>query len=472
MPTIQVQAVQGVDLYTNPLLTDGSRLYRSINVESDPYGAKSKRAGYTTFLGTADGAQVNSLWSWTKNDGTTLTLYRASGSEVYSSAQGTGAWTNTGNGTIANGAYVGHAVLDDTMIIGDGSGSTRHTTDGTSFTNTSLAPVSNYFEQYQNRIYAAGTSSDLFYSTTGAATDWSSAGTSDSSSLVIPGAGKLGVIYKTGDRLIATKNSGLMYRWDGFSLVDMATEQGPTSPESFAQVEDYGFYINRLGHFGHGGARPELLSNAVQNYFYNRSGSAVPGTHFGTAVGEVHKYDYYVTLGTVTDTFTEETMSKAILKYNYQQNEYGIYTFNDFPTSMHSYTDASGDLQMIFGDTNGQCYKLDPTSTSDNGSPIEAVMEFLLVGGRADLAKKWNWFEAFFNPGCQARVQFAVGDTFHKGAKNWRDFPGDFTRGHNEFRFPEGTRGKLMYIKITDKSTTSKMSFYGMAVDMDFIKQK
>ena len=154
---------------------DGA-LIHSVNMVSFPYGAKTKRTGYSTFLGTPDASTVNSLLDYHQNDGSTFYLYRASGSALYYSLQGTGAWTLSGNGTISNGAHFGGAILDNTFIGGDGVGSTRHTTSGTSFTNTTLAPISEFFEQYQNRIYASGTAGDCFYSTTNDATNWNTSG--------------------------------------------------------------------------------------------------------------------------------------------------------------------------------------------------------------------------------------------------------------------------------------------------------
>jgi len=250
------------------------------------------------------------------NDSTKTNLFRASGSALYYSTQGTGAWTLAGNGTISVGSHFGAAILDNVFIGGDGVGSTRYTTDGTSFTNATLAPPAQYFEQYQNRIYAGGTESTLFYSTTNDATNWNTSGTSDSNSLEIPGEGKLGRLFKTTDRLIATKSTGLMYRWDGFSLFDMTTKYGPSSPYSVAESEDFRFFINQYGHFGFGGVRPQLLSNAIQRQFYNDDNTGIAGTTFPLAPGVCHKYDYLVSVGTVVDDFTSRTISNNIIKYH------------------------------------------------------------------------------------------------------------------------------------------------------------
>ena len=465
MPVVLINNLGGVNTYLNPLL-DG-QIIKSVNFDSFPLGGKTKRAGYSTYLGTADGSTVTSLFNWTKNDGTTFFNYRASGSSLYYSAQGTGAWTLAGNGTITAGAHVGYAVLDDTLIIGDGAGSTRHTTNGTSFTDTTLAPVSEFFAEFENRIYAAGTSSDLFFSTTNDATNWETTGTSDSSSIVIPGAGKLGVIFKAADRLTATKNSGIINRWDGASRVDLSTLVGPSSPYSVAQQEGFYVWLNRLGIYLYSGERPQIISNTIQRQFYNNSGSAIAGTAFDDAPGEIHRYDYLVSVGTLTDDLTQETISNAIIKYDLQKNQFMNYEYADKPTAMLSYRDENGDKQFIFGDSSGQCYQTDPTVYNDNGEAINCELQgFIHLGTLLD--KKWNWFRALMNPGNEARMQIAITNTWTARVKNWRDL-GDVNDGVAEFRFPAGSRGKFLFWRVMESSKNSTTSVYGFEIDAEII---
>lgn len=454
----------GINTYTNPLLGDG-QLIHAVNVTSFPYGAKSKRTGYSAFLGTADTAQVQSLFSFPNigNDPTTVNLYRASGSSLYYSVQGTGAWTLAGNGTITNTNHVGHAILDNVMIVGDGAGSTRHTTDGTSFTNTTLAPIAEFFEQFQNRIYAAGTSSTLFYSTTNDATNWQTSGTSDSSSFEVPGAGKLGKIFKSADKLVTTKiPSGIMHKWDGYSLIDMTTTYGPSSPYSVSGIEGYKFFLNQYGHYGYGGASPQLLSNPIQRQFYNPSNTGIAGTAFSTIPAVCHMYDYLASVGTITDDFTGRIISDAIIKYDYQKNEYLNWNFANKPTAFLSYKDTSGSQQLIFGDKNGQCYAMD-TSTTDNGAAIVSEMVFVFTATRPDLEKKWNWWRGIFNPGCEAKVQIACSNVYQYQSLRWFDL-GDCSSGVCEFRFPPGSRSRLLFVRIYESSKNSKFNYYGCSI--------
>ena len=452
-----------LNLAVNPITHKPGDMIRAINIESDVYGAKKKRPGYTTYLGTMpNGSAVTGLMNWTQNNGTQFWNYAYAGGNLYYSTQGTGAWTICGGGTLNAGGTLTGAVLEDTLIIGDSLAATRHTTNGTSFTNTTSAPIAVSFTEFQQRIYAAGTASTLFWSNVGTATDW----TNDSSSVLIPGAGKLAVTLKTDNRLIVTKNSGIMFRYDGFGLIDLATSLGPTSLQSIVEVEDYRFYLNRLGVFGYNGGKPELVSNAVEKQIYNDASEGIIGTTFDNAAGVAYKYEYHLSIGTVTDDLTDETISDAILVYDYQSNEWWNNRFADRPTTWLSYKDASGDQQLIFGAGN-QCYTYGGTTTNDNGATIEVVMEGIIHLNTL-LDKKWNWLRMMFNPGCTAHIQIAITNTFTKGAKNWIDL-GQALNGVVEYRFLEGSRGKLLFWKITEASQNARTHFYGFEYSAEVI---
>lgn len=454
--------VGGLNTYQNPLSLDGVMIH-AVNVASTYLGAKTKRSGYSAFLGTPDVSQVNTLFDFQNLNyvGTTLNLYRASGSSIYYSLQGTGAWTKAGNGTIANNGHFGQAVLGTVLIGGDGVGSTRYTTDGVNFTNATLAPPAQFFEQYQNRIYAFGTASTLFYSTTNDARNWNTSGTSDSNSLQIPGAGQSNGLIKVADKLVTAKTSGIMHKWDGYSLIDMATKYGPSSPYSIAGVEGYKFFINQYGHYGFGGAMPQLLSNPIQRQFYNIQDSGIAGTAFSTIPSETHRYDYLASVGTIVDDFTSRTISNAIIKYDYQKNEYTNWSMAHNPTAYLSFKDTSGSQQLIFGDKNGQCYKLD-NSMSDAGQAIPMEMVFFFTGNMPHVDKFWRWWRGFFNPGCEANVQIACSDVFDYQSLVWTDL-GDVSSGFIEYHFDDNknNRGRFLFLRIYESSTNSRTTYYG-----------
>ena len=173
----------GLNLAINPLAHKPGDMIRAINITNDQFGAKKKRSGYTTYLGTVDGGAILDLHNFTLDNGTQFWNYRNNNGTFYYSQQGTGAWTVCGNGTFTAGSHIGVGTLENTLIVGDGVAATRHTTNGTSFTDTTAAPIASRFVDFQQRIYAMGTSSTLFWSTTGTPTSWTG---SDSSSIQIP----------------------------------------------------------------------------------------------------------------------------------------------------------------------------------------------------------------------------------------------------------------------------------------------
>lgn len=463
--------LSGINTYINPFSRKDGELIRAVNVVGEPFGALSKRPGYTASLDNPDASVVNNLFSWQKNDGTSIFLYRMSGSVLYfyDAAIGTaGNWTPCGNGTFSANAQVGNAILEDTLIVGDGVSETRHTTNGTTFTNTSLAPVAQHFAEYQNRIYAAGTASTLFYSTTGDATDWSTVSPSDSSSFNIPGAGRLNGLFKQNDRLYASKNSSLMFRYDGFSLVDLATDLGPSSIRSLAKVEDYSFWFNRLGVYGFGGNSPELISNPIQNFIYNNDETGVVGSQFDVAAGVAHRYRYYTSLGSITDDFTKQNIPKAVSVYDFQQNQFTMYDFADLPTAYLSYKDRNLSQQLVFGDGFGQCFLFGGTATTDAGNAIFSEVIFLIHANRPQDDKDWKKLGFHFNPGCQAQVLVAASNNYSLPNLNWQSV-GDVSSGYTEYKPKSGLRGTFLYVKIQESSTNSRWTFYGMDVSADVV---
>jgi hypothetical protein len=491
----------GINTFQNPLQTDG-QLIHAVNMYSPGLGVMQKRPGYNSFLGTPDNAQVNTLYSFPDQNGTTLTLIRASGSIIYSSQQGTGAWTITGNGTITNGNHIGGVIVNNVFLLGDGAGSTRHVSGAStpvSFTNTTLAPIGQYFAQYQGRAYTtSGTNSVLSFSVANDITNWQTGGTSDSSSLTIPEEGAAGPMFVAGDRLIVTKTRGKMYNWDATSLVDMATKYGPTMPWSIGNIDDQWLYTNQYGVFTFDGANRQLISNPMQRQFYNRQATGMGTAQIGalsSACGAAFIWDYFVTLGTITDDFTGRQISNAILKYDYQKNAFLNWQFNDTPTAMLAYTDANNQKQLIFGNNAGQCFQLSQTATSDNGNAISSEMVFLftyaaqqstfsptsasVVSGSSP-EKKWNWLRLFLNPGCEIDVQYAFSNTLTYQHLKWSEAvntaqrTGDFwnfSDGVMEMRFPNDPnnvpRSRFLFLRLYERSDNSLWQFLGSQIDAE-----
>ena len=422
-----------------------------------------KRPGYTAFLGTTQnqGSRVNTLFSWIQDSGTQTYLYCFAGSVLsyYDATAGTATdWLPTGNGTFT-GTHVGYSILNNVLIIGDGVGSTRHTTNGTSFTNTTAAPAGEFFESYQNRIFIA-TGTSIVWSSANDATNWSAVSPSDSSSQNLLTSGKINKLWKMGDRLHIGKTTGNIFRWDGYSLVDTATTLNMTSPYSMGTIEDSALWINYTGVYMADISGPQIISNPINKFVHNEQATGMLGTSFGTAPGVCHRYDYFVAVGSTRDDLTDEPLNNGILKYHVLKNEWLTYQFNDAPTAWVSYRDSSGSQQLLFGNSSGQVFKYGGTAIADNATTITAVMEMVFNFNAPWFDKDWRWFWGFFNPGCEAQVQVALADTFIKGTKKWIDL-GDARSGVVQYRFPTGSRSKLLYLRIKESSKTARFVFYG-----------
>ena len=462
MPNQDQFQVGALQLNLNPLLMNQGELIRAVNVVRDSAFSWKKRPGYSTYLGTIGGT-ISKLFNFQLNSGTQFWNYAVTGGSLMYSTQGTGAWTICGNGTLTNGAQPGYAIINNTMILGDGTANSRHTTTGTNFTDTTGAPKAQQWTDFQGRVYA-GTSSTLFWSTTGTASDW----TTDSSSIQIPGPGGINWVDKVADRVATSKNSGVMHRWDGNTLTDLATNQGPSSGQSVGSIEDFRFYLNRKGEFGFGGAKPEIISNPIERLIYNDMGSAIAGGTFDSAPGVCHKYDYYLAVGTITDDLTNETLNRGVLIYDYQLNEHRTYDMGVLPTSWLSYKDNVGVEQLVFGDATGQAFTLGGTNTTDNGATIYSVIEFLIHGGSPHLEKRWNYSYFFFNPGCVAQIQVAYTNTFTRSVKQWITL-GQPVDGVVEFKHLPGARSRLMFVKINESSRQARFQYFGSSHNFEIL---
>lgn len=472
---LRVTNIKGLDLYNNPLNQVDGALIKSVNVDSTINGAKTKRLGYDTFLDASQASKVTRLWGFEKNDGTTTFqyLYRASGSVVeYWDVNGTFTeWQIAGNGTISSGGTPGFAVLNNVMIMGDGVGSTRHTTDGTTFVDTTGAPISDSFAEFQGRVYVGGTSNFLTASTPADATNWSSTGTSSSFDLFIPGKGKIFELMPSDARLYIHKTSQEIFKWDGDSLNPMNTDLAPSAKNSLAEVEGYHFWFNRLGHYGFDLNAPQLLSNPIAPQISNLDDTGIAGSRFSDIPGVTYKFDYLASVGTTTDNFTSEQIVNNVIKYNYQKNEYGNYQLAKDPRSFTTYVDSSGIERLIFGDDDGQVYTLN-SGYDDNGTPITSEIQGFLHFGAPDIEKEFTWITAHFNPGNQAQLAVAVSDVYTKNSKNWMDV-GDCSSGVVRFRFPATTnnRGYFLFWKVYESSKLFPFTFYGLTIDFEYVEK-
>ena len=491
----------------NPMQSDGQLVY-GLNITSGVMvgnGAIAKRPGYKSYLQSL-GTQINTLFSFPQNTGTSLFTYAAAGTQLFYSTQGTGNWTQANPGSIANGAYVGNAIMQqgensgtEFLCIGDGVNQLLTTSDGINFSlpEGGTAPIVQYLAPFHGIMYATdGTSNSLYISSLGDPNNWSDSGTSSATIEYLANYGACEGIFVAANYLIITRQKGNIFTYDDTTFIDTSTIYGPSSPRSIAQIDDYWFYINSFGATGFDGAQKQILSNPIQRQFYNRQGSGITPAAFGTAPSTSWYWYYLTAVGTVTDDFTGRTTPNAILQYDYQNNQWFDWSFANPPTAMHSYYDTNNVRQMIFGDATGQAYQMDMTQRSDNGKPIQTDAVFVFTYDQQSTAfsptsasalstamyeKKWNWIRLFFNPGDEVNVQFAFSNSMSLQRLTWSEAvlvkgrtKGTYWQcsdGVLEMRFPDNEnnprRSRFLFVRIYDYSATSQWQYNGCMLDAD-----
>jgi len=362
---------------------------------------------------------------------------------------------------------VGHASLDRIMLFGDGVYPTK-SFDGYTFEDVDLAPKGRYFAEFQRSIYIAGSYTSpntVFASSSGEAKNWSTVAPNDSVSFDVPGRGVINGLFTSVDRLIITKTSGQMFKYDGYKLYEVTTDLAPTSPYSVDNTEDFWFWLNNLGVYVYNGNRPMINSNPVQDYFYNDSGDNLDSDVLTSAPGVCYRYKFMLPIGDVTDMYGNST-TDAILVYDYPVDEWSVWKFADYPVSFVRHKDSNDIEQLYFADDSGQCYLFGNGETSDNGKPIETIMETFLHFGTPEQVKQAEYFWAFTNPGCEAKIQIATTDSFSNEEKKWEDIT-QVTGGVNKARLSERAQGRFLFVKVTDSSKDKPYTYYGHVISAE-----
>lgn len=459
--------LSGLNLKVQPLLLQDGQCLQCVNYDPLYIGAKTKRQGYVAFLDQIDSDEVKSLIYHHKADGTKF-LLRVSGKKIYKWAFSGDTWGTAVKSNLTTGLRMGHVSYDDTLCLGNGTDNSMHTTDGSSFTDTSGAPKAKYWTQWKRRIYAAGNTtapSTLFWSSAGSATNWSGSPPSDSSSLTIPGPGKIDGVFTANNTVVISKDSGLVFHWDGTNLTQVSESLAPTSYESIAPVERSAFYLNRLGVYDYTTGLPRLLSNAIESYIYNSAGNGVAGSAFNTAPGVTYRYKYLVAVGDITGCFGN-SISNGILVYDFQLNEWGVYSFAHLPTAWVTYLDANSNETLCFGDASGKTYTYG-SGNDDAGAAIETKLEIFSTLDTPESNKTFRKFWVFTNPGCGASVKVYLTDSFTKERKDPISV-GDVKEGVADKDFPtRDALKKYLFVKVTERSKGEPHTFYGYSVQAD-----
>lgn len=463
MAKLRIYQFGGVKQKVSPFLHEDGDLLVCENLDNYPSGAKTKRSGYEKFLGTLPGT-VSSMFVYPYPTNTNVLYYAYAGSVLHYSEQGTGAWMVAGSGTFSGQRPLGYGAMGTVLMVGDGS-VTRHSTNGTSFTDTTLAPAGDKFAEFRQRMFIAyGTV--LYASELGSPTGWSISSTNPSYSEPIEGYGVINSLFSANDELVVTKDSGAIVHFDGYRKYVSPSNDAPGHYTSVANLDGVRFYTNPEGVWGFN-TKPQKVSEPVQPMFYNNSGSAPSESYLRSSSKAVaFKDNYYTYIGTTTSDIYPQTVANCIMKYDLSRNEWSWYKIPLRTYSMfYDYTqDGYG---WMFGNIN-QAYRFSPTATSDDGQAISATMIGFLHFREPDRDKRINRLTASASPGCGATFQIAMSDTLTLDNLMWIDI-GDLYSGTRKFIPDLELRGKFMFYKLHESSTDKPFTFYGFTVDFDYV---
>jgi hypothetical protein len=440
-----------------------------VNAVSEKIGSKIKRKGYTTYLNNPDNKKVVGLYNWRRVDGSNI-QFRRSGTNLYKCLVGSDTSWQTcslpSGVSLSNGVRMSFAPLAGKIFFADGT-NFFYTADGTTFTNvtTGTPPKPAYLEVFQNRLYAAGSTTTISgqVSNTGPSSlYWSKGGTTPDGSnwtvdlkdataagykYIDPDYnGKIVALKKAFDRLLIFKQDA-QYKYDGATLVDL-NPVTTTSNGSIATYKDFTFWLNYDGIWGYSGTTPQIISVPIYDIIENISASDL-----NDAQGIVYNRHYYLSIGTVT--LDNLTITNGVLDLDWDKSQWALHDFADKPTAWTPYIDSSGNKQLMFGDSAGNTYTMF-SGSSDNGKPIQEVLQTAILDeGIPEVDKVYKKVYVEASPCDSMVVQYSVngGDWLTLG-----DLYSSLTKHYfNPLKI--GAYAKNIQFRIIDNSTEMRPEF-------------
>ncbi len=424
---------------------------------------------YHLTLAAASGDATN-YYDWY---GSVYDVY-ANGSAKYSTDSGTTYSALTGEldlGFVLNvqgGSRCGSAILNNKLLLGNGSNKTCYTSDGVNFTDIADAPPCKYWIQWKGRVFGIGSPlapSRLYYCRSMDLTSWANDPASVDSGGYLDvspdfGGGGIGLDVE-GDRLIVHKE-GCAYRVApdefGRPVNCMSIGVSTSSHWSIGKSQDFniGYFFDKNGFYEHTGETPKLISSPIQDLV-----EGVTDSSMSDLFGHFFGYKYYCTMGasvTEDERLGGRTFTNPLFVYDVRLQECYLYTLGHVPTCFASWRDSSDVYNMYMGDTLGNTFKWDGTY-ADNTTAIDGEIETWDIDfGSPHLKKHYEraWFYA--NPGCQSNILVGFDDG---------DFSsiGDASKGEVQRVFGDEAQNKNnITLRILDSSSTVSSTFFGMVV--------
>lgn len=223
--------------------------------------------------------------------------------------------------------------------------------------------------------------------------------TADGASSFDAGGGEEGQITGmdvVNDRLVIYCQSGT-FRWDNYKLVKADTGDGSVNHLSLARIIRYNFFFNREGVLVYDGVDVKLISKRINDYVLGVNQATIEDS-----AGISYRRKYYLAVGDIAETGRAIAVSKAVLVYDYDQNNWTVYDNHDV-TMWCTYI-TNGVEELYFGTTTGEIMKA-LTGNDDNGAAISYRAKIgKKFSGAPEEVKNYSRFVSFQENGAGASL--------------------------------------------------------------------
>lgn len=349
-----------------------------INWDLDKKGCLTKRKGYASKLNVPADSEILSLIPFEIDSTRKLIMINATGNlyvadPVVDSDWGTAILTGLNTSARWTSTVLHDSSGTGYMILGNGI-EVYKTSDASTFSSVSGAPLAKYWTTFQERVFGAGVPADkdvLHWSSIGDLTNWSAVSPSDSSSLNIDkhSGGTIQGIRTINDRVVIWKQDRIK-RYDEEYLRTVRASSGLDAPYSISEVDGIAFTLDRNAIRMYDGNSPIEISEKISDLI---DGVSFSDSNKERIHGEVFKEKYYLSVGDITDE-DSNTISNAWIVYDYNKNAFWLYSLDTQATALTKLMCSDGVERLYFGSTNGQVYQMFSGDT-DNGVEVEAMLE-------------------------------------------------------------------------------------------------
>ena len=161
------------------------------------------------------------------------------------------------------------------------------------------------------------------------------------------------------------------------SCTQISAEYSTRSVQGAFIFNNNATYFDQAGLFTSNGGQPLLTSYNLGDLVTN-----IPEANLNTVSTAEFNYYGYIAVGDITEDrrymtgLTQHTYKNSVLVMNYLTQRWFLYTYPYTISTMGIMLNVNKKRNLYFGDTSGNTYYLDPTVSSDNGQPIDEIIQY------------------------------------------------------------------------------------------------